>query len=109
MSKVSWKYIFVGFQQQFSKVNLLLWKKAVLHTTTLTHWYILGDLSGTNQGNSLEMTFVAGATKINLKIWKTSYDWMTWCRKQPEGINNIGMEDLNLWQILGEVLLELIR
>ena len=68
MSKVSWKYIFVGFQQQFSKVNILLWKKAVLHTTTLTHWHILGDLSGTNQGNSLEMTFVAGATKINIAM-----------------------------------------
>ena len=29
---------------------------------------ILRDLFSTNQGNSLEMTFVAGATKINIAM-----------------------------------------
>ena len=38
---------------------------------------VLRDIFSTNQENSSEMTFVTGATKINLKILKTSYDWMT--------------------------------
>ena len=74
MSKVSWKDILLDFNKQFLKVNLLLRKKAVLHTTTLMHCkarHVLGDLLGTNQGNGSEVTLVAGATKtnlINLKI-----------------------------------------
>ena len=42
--------------------------------------------------------------KPTLKIWKSSYDWMTWFRQQSEGINFIVIQDLNLWQILAEVL-----
>ena len=41
------------FNKQFLKINLLLWKKALLHT------------------DGSEMTFVAGATKVNLKNLKT--------------------------------------
>ena len=55
-------------------------KKAVLHTTTQMHYktrHGLGDLFSTKKGNGSEMTFVAGATIINLKILKPSYDWMT--------------------------------
>ena len=33
--------------------------------------HVLHDLFSTNQGNGSEMTFVAGATKINLKNLKT--------------------------------------
>ena len=44
------------------------------------------------KGNGSEMTFVAWATKI--KLWKPSYDWMTWCGQQSEDINYIVMEDL---------------
>ena len=28
-----------------------------------------------------------GATKVNLKNLKPSYDWMIWCRQQFEGIS----------------------
>ena len=45
-------------------------KKAVLHTAILTHCkarHVSGDLFGINQGNVSEITFVAGATKINVK------------------------------------------
>ena len=33
---------------------------------------------------------------------------MTQCKEQSEGIGYVGMEDLNLRQILPEVLLELV-
>ena len=49
-------------------------KKAVPHTTTLMHCKarrVLRNLFGTNQANDSDMTFVAGATKINLRILKT--------------------------------------
>ena len=55
-------------------------KKAVLHTTTQMHYktrHVLGGLFSAKKGNGSEMTFVAGATIINLKILKPSYDWMT--------------------------------
>ena len=45
-------------------------KKIVLHTTTLMQCkarQFLRDLLSTDQGNGSDMTFVAGATKINLK------------------------------------------
>ena len=38
---------------------------------------VLRNLFSTNQENDSEMIFVAGAPKINLKIGKPSYDWMT--------------------------------
>ena len=65
-----------------------LWKKAILHTTTLMHCkarQVLRDLFSTYQGNDSDMTYVAGTTKINLK----------------------NLQNVNLWQILAEVLLEL--
>ena len=49
-------------------------KKAVLHKTTPMHCkakQVLRDLFSTNQGNDSEMTFVAGATKVNLKNFET--------------------------------------
>ena len=75
-------------------------KKAVPHTTILMQCkatQVLRNLFGTNQANGSDMTFVAEATRSTSKTWK------------PEEINYIVMEDLNLWQILTEVLLELIR
>ena len=47
--------------------------KPVLHTTTLIQWksrQVFRDLFGINQGNGSDMTFFAGATKINLKNLK---------------------------------------
>ena len=75
---------------------------AVLHTTALMHCKArqgLRNLFNTNQGNGSGMIFVTGSTKYMSKIWRSSYDLMTWCRKQTEGINYIGMEDLNLCSI----------
>ena len=48
-------------------------KKAVLYTTSLgcKVRYVLCDLCSTNQENGSEITFVAGATKINIKNLKT--------------------------------------
>ena len=46
-------------------------KKAVLHTAALMNCkarQVLCDLFSTNQGNGSEMTFVAGATNIRVKI-----------------------------------------
>ena len=48
--------------------------KPVLHTITLMHCkakQVFCDLCSTNQGNGSDMTFVAGATRINLKNLKT--------------------------------------
>ena len=66
------------------------------------------DQLSTNQRNVSEITFGAGTTKINLKIWKAGYERMTWCKKQSAGIKYIVMEDFDLWQILAKVLLQLI-
>ena len=49
-------------------------KKAVLHTTNLMHYkakQVLGDLFSINEGNGSDVTFNAGATKVNLKNLKT--------------------------------------
>ena len=51
MSKVSWKDIFCG-------VSITVFQLTVS----------INDLFSTNQENGTEMRFVAGATKINLKI-----------------------------------------
>ena len=61
------------FLRDFNKQFLKLMKKAVLHTTTLMHCkarQVLRDLFSANQGYGSEMTFVAGATKVNLKNLK---------------------------------------
>ena len=74
MSKVSWRDIFGGFQWRDFKNKLTFVKKAVLHKTTPMHCkarQVLRDLFSTNQGNDSEMTFVAGATKVNLKNFET--------------------------------------
>ena len=74
MSRISWKDISRDFNKQFTKINLLSRKQAVLHISTLTHCkatQVLQDLFSTNQVNGLEITFVAGVTKINLKNLKT--------------------------------------
>ena len=66
MSKVSWKL--------FSKINLLSSKKALLHTATMIHCKageFLRFLLSTTQENDLEVTFLAGATKVNLKNLET--------------------------------------
>ena len=58
----------------FPKKNLALWKKGVMHIITLMHYkarQVLLDLVSTNQGNGSEMTFVAWATKINIRYLKT--------------------------------------
>ena len=55
-----------GFNKEFVKINLLLRKKAVLHTTSLMHCkgrHVLWNLLSTNEGNGSEITFVAGTTK----------------------------------------------
>ena len=71
MSKVSWNDIFCGISiNSFRKQMNFYEKKSVLHTTTLTHCkakHVFHDLFSTNQGNGSYMTFMAGATKINLK------------------------------------------
>ena len=49
-------------------------KKAVVHTTTPMHCkarQVLRDLFSIKQGNASEVTFVAWATKVNLKNLKT--------------------------------------
>ena len=61
------------FNKQFLKINLLLRKKAVLHTATPMHCKArqVFDPFSINQGNGSEMTFVVEATKVNLKNLKT--------------------------------------
>ena len=54
MSKVSWKDIFAGFESKLTFV-----KKAVLHTTTLTHC------------KDRQVLLNLFSTKINLKNLKT--------------------------------------
>ena len=57
------------FLQDFNK-QLLLRKKAALHTTSLTQCkarHVLWNLLSTNQENDSEIIFPAETTKINLK------------------------------------------
>ena len=73
-SKVSWKDISAGFPETVFENKIPLIKKTVLYTTTLMHCkarQVLRVLFSTNQGNGSDMTFVAAATKINLKNLKT--------------------------------------
>ena len=95
MSKFPGKTFFRDFNKQFSKINLLLRKKAVLHTITLTHCktrHFLRDLFSTNQGNGSEMTFGAGVTKINL--WQKSY--LSLYTKSIKIINRKSQQQTNL-------------
>ena len=89
-----------------SKIKLLLWKKAVLHTNTLMHCKagsVLRDLLLTKRIPQ-KWHLWQDLLKPTSKVWKPSYDWMIWCRQQSESINSIAMEDLNLTQILAKVL-----
>ena len=94
-----------------SKINLLLWKKL----------YCIQPLScaaklDKHYGIYLVLTkeipqkwpLCQDLLKSISKDWKPSCDWMTWCRQQSENINYIGMEDLDLWQILAKFLPKLI-
>ena len=95
--KICWKDIFVEFQwTAFENKLTSVKKKGLLHATTLMYCKARQVLCNqlTNQENDSEMTFMPGATKIKSKVLKPSFDWMTWCRKQSEGINYKGMEDL---------------
>ena len=65
---------FVRFQLTVFENKCTFMKKAVPYTTTLMQCkdkQVLRNLFGTNQANGSGMTFVAGATKINLKNLKT--------------------------------------
>ena len=98
--------IFAGFQYTVSKITLL--KKLYCTLMQYSARQVLRVLSSINQGNCSETTFVAGATKINLttlKIWLWLDDLMqeTIWRHQL-----FRVEELNLWKILPEVLLELM-
>ena len=62
------KTYLLDFSKQFSKINLFLRKKAVLHTTVMRHYkprQVLLDLFSNNQRNASQMTFAAVATKTN--------------------------------------------
>ena len=64
----------MGIQLTVFENKRTFMKKFVPHTTTLMHGkarQVLRSLFGTNQANGSDMTFVAGATKINLRILKT--------------------------------------
>ena len=71
MSKVSWKDIFAGFQlSAFENKSTFIKKKTVLNTSAQMHRkarHVLCDLFSSNRRNGSDMTFVAGATKIDLK------------------------------------------
>ena len=72
----------MGFQLTVFENKRTFMKKAALHTTTLMHCnarQVLRKLFSTNQENGSDI------------------------------INYIVMEDLNVWQILAEVLLELVN
>ena len=74
MSKVSGNDIFVGFQLTVFKNKCTFMKRTCSAQTTLMHCkarQVFHNLFSTNQGNSSDMTFMAGATKINLKNLKT--------------------------------------
>ena len=67
-------HFFAGFQLTVFENKRTFMRKAVLRTTTLMHCkdrQVLCNLFSANQGNGSEITFVAGATKINLKNLKT--------------------------------------
>ena len=74
MSRVFWKDIFAGLSIKAFENKLIFVKKAVRHTTTVTHCkarQVLRDLFSTNKRNGSEVTFRVGATKFNLKNLKT--------------------------------------
>ena len=94
--------------KQFSNINLLLWKKYMYYiqprwcTSKLHKMYTIDLVLAKKMAQKWH--FWQEVLKSTSKIWKPNYDWY-----QSEGINYIVMRDLNFWQILAEVLLELIR
>ena len=64
----------MGFQITVFENKRTFIKKTVLYTTTLMHCkarQVLRNLFRTNQGKGSDMTFLLGATNINLKNLKT--------------------------------------
>ena len=64
----------MGFELTIFENKRTFMKKVVPHTTSPMHCKVrrvLRNLFDTNKANGLDMTFVAGATKINLKNLKT--------------------------------------
>ena len=87
--------------KQFLKINLLLWKKAVLHTTTLRctakidKFYAICLVLLTME-MAKKWYWWQELLNLTSKIWKPSYDWMIWCRQQSEDINYIVMDGKSL-------------
>ena len=103
---------FWGISITVFKINLLLWKK--LHciqqlrcTAKLDMFYTTYLVSTKEMAQKWHL--LHELLQSTSKIWKPCSGWMIWCRQQPEDINYILMEDLNLWPVLGKVLLELIN
>ena len=94
--------------KQFSNINLLLWKKYVYYiqprwyTSNLHKIYTIYLVLAKKMAQKWH--FWQEVLRSTSKIWKPRHDWY-----QSEGINYVVMRDLNFWQILAEVLLELIR
>ena len=73
MPKVSEETFLGNFIKQFLKINLLLRKKLYfIQQLWCTARHVLRNLFSANQENGSEMTFVVGATKVNLRNLKTS-------------------------------------
>ena len=84
------------------KISFLLWKKLysiqpVWYTAKLDMFYAI-YLALTKE-MAQKWHLWQELLKSTSKIGKPSYDQITWCRQQSEGINNTVMEDLNLWPI----------
>ena len=99
------------FNKHFLKINLLLWKKLdctqqLWCTAKLDKFYVIYLVLTKEMAQKWHLW--QELIKSTWKIWIPSNDWMTWCRKHSTGINYIMIEDLNIWSILAEVLLELI-
>ena len=79
------------FNKQFSKTNILSWKKKVYWiqplwcTAKLDKFYAICF----KPTEIMAQIWHLQQELLNLtsKIWKPSYDWMTWCRQQSEDIS----------------------
>ena len=86
--KVFWKNIFVGFQLKAfeNKGTFLFCMKQLWCTAKLDKFHLIYLL----------------VTTVISQIWHLCHELLKSTRKvwKPEGINDIVMKDLNLWQIL---------
>ena len=111
-----WKFPGKTFMRKFQYTvfenKLSFMKKVVLHIFTLIQYKARQVLYAIYLVLTREMAqewhLWHELLKSTSNIWKPSYDWVTLFKKQSEGINYIVMKDLNLWQILAEILLELL-